>query len=79
MDSISLRASHSVLMLIILNSVRMRLLKIGLCLRMVIGDAVNVLKVTTLILTKKSVLNVHLIMLSLVQLTRFLNAKKGLR
>lgn len=79
MDSISLRASHSVLMLITLNSVRMRLLRIGLFLRMEIGDAVNVLKVTTLILTKKSVLNVHLIMLSLVQLTRFLNAKKGLR
>lgn len=79
MDSISLRASHSVLMLITLNSVRMRLLRIGLFLRMEIGDAVNVLKVTTLILTKKSVLNVHLIMLSLVQLTRFLNAKKDLR
>jgi len=79
MDSISLRASHSVLMLITLNSVRMRLLRIGLFLRMEIGDAVNVLKVTTLILTKKSVLNVHLIMLSLVQRTRFLNAKKDLR
>jgi len=79
MVSISLRALLSVLMSITLNSVRMKLLMIGSYLRMEIGDVVNVLKVITLILTQKSVKSVHLIMLSLVQPTRFLNVKMGLR
>lgn len=79
MDSIFLRASLSASMLTTLSSVRMKLLKIGLCSRTAIGAVVNVLKGTILILPQKSVKSVLSIMLSLVQLTRFLNVKKGLR